>query len=1033
MNRLVVTAACLASLVAFTVRAESAALLDDAQRAYDADQFAAAADSLTNVLATATQQQDVRQAAYLLSLILLFQDGVDTAALIAAEPELDAGLHDVVAATRTGDLPRAAEMQAYLRFREHTLPLATRRLLSALESRIGGVATEYARAWEREIAHAVDVAVGDGGNVWVLVTDPPAFVRMDRRGEIVERVAFTIPETLDASGLRNAHFVVRQDGSFQLGSHRYGADGTLIDATRVYAPVDVAAMRDGTTVFLHDDGLRAVDASGGVEWQRLGRGRRFGSFNHPAAVTRDADGLVVAEMRRLQCFSESGEPVAMLDPSSGALLPEGFKLSGITDVAAAAGRLFTAHMNARTVDVYSADFKPIAIVRITGSRIAATSDGLVLALKNERLSVGFRVPEHSREIALNRPEPLRVEPPDDEPAQTLEQAPIEFIALANAPPNVRIHASTRHVTSLARGHDDLWIGTYGGLLRWQPAQHGADRWEHWSRMQGFPSDVVHDVHVTRDGAVWVITNGAVLVRAPGTDSWRQLHRDGFAVNGKSIIGDGARPDYVWVAAQRGLLHLKAASETAGFVPMTRGPDEIVQLADGRLFARLGVDGVASVDAATGQSRVLVEMEDLERLPGLRNPARDRWIMTLSADPGAGVVWIGTNQRELAALEPDSGELLLDGWIDGALDRRCRQGTIRAQRIAGALHVLGQGCHGVQPVGEDQVTLVLTYDGRGQDLIAADGALILGTTDGLFRLQHGIAPTRIQRPGTEPPDWAPKSLTQVDGRVWVGYGNRGVGIYDGNNWREVTEVSSVDRFRAQSDDVLAIASFGDGRVARLTCGGQREAWVAPGGRSWTFLRDLYFDGDTWWAAGAPHKSRAQGIRVWREGREEHWGRQAGMPFGEARRILADPNDDETLWLATDAGLVRLNKRTRRASVVWPGDLKWLESFGTSTLWAYGSDLVRYDTRTGLGSPAPYRGLPAPDPSDPKALWLVHENGLLKIHAETGEPLARVPVGLGTLTPYGLEIVADEAGASAWIAGFGGLFEVRLPPGSAMAKR
>jgi len=1006
---------------------DSAELLADAQRAYDADRFAEAAASFTSVLASSDDAEQIDRSAYMLATLLLFNEDADAITIVRELEGLDPGLERVVRETRDGYLDSAARALAFLRFRSAELPRATRNILATLEARLGPVQVDVALAWEREVPHATDVDVGLEGTVWLLIAEPPSFARIDRMGEIVERVPFVPPDALDAQSLATAHFAVRPDGGFQLGGHRYGPDGVARGTTRVYPPEDAAAASDGTTVFLHGDGLRAVGPDGNVRWQRLGRGRRQGSFHHPQALALDGNAIFVGESRRLQRFSLTGDFELALDAVSSGRLPSGFRLRDLSDVTISRRRVFAGHVNSESVDVYSSHFEPLTSFRMPSRRISATPDGMIFGLKDERLTAAFEVPEASRRLA-----PANV-PRSDVPAPKSwrsETTPVHFVPLQSPPPSVRVHVSTRHMTSLSAAPSQpggVYLGTYGGLLRWQLDSSGDGAWQHWTRMDGFPSDVVHDVHEGPDGALWVVVSGAVLLRRAGETGWHRMERDGFAVNGQAVIGDALHPGFVWIAAQRGLFRLGARSVKADFVPMERGPEEVVQLPDGRLFVRLGVDGVASVNPETGSTRVLVEMEDLRRAQGLREPTRDRWIMTLSADPAVGVLWLGTDRRELFALDLESGRLR-EAWIDGAIRPGCAKGEIRAQRVADTLHVLGFGCHALLRGRSKQLSLVFEHEGRGLDLLATQSSLLLATTDGLYRLRDGGGTTRIERPGSEPPDWAPVSMAEVDGQIWVGFGNHGVGIYDGERWREIEAASSVDRIRVDEQGVLAIASYGYGRAYRIGRNGTGLEWVAPGGSSWTYLRDLHFDGADWWAVGGPDPRRKHGIRRWRQGREKYWGRASGMPFGEARRILADPDEPGLLWIASDVGLVRFEKQSGTAEIVWPGDVKWLECLDDGALWAYGSGLLHYDTKTGLGSPFPFSGIPARDPRDPNVLWLVHDKKLLRVDATSGSALSEHAIGLGSLHPRGLEVLPDGEGWSAWIAATGGVVEVRIPPSS-----
>ncbi len=1000
-------------------------------RAYEADDHAVAASGFAAVIESSDDAALVERSVYLLTTLLLYQEAAPVEQLVADIPGLDAGLLPVLTGVRGKRPKEAARALAFLQFREEALPRTTRLLLPGLRTRIGPAEGDYAVAWERELAHAADLSVDSKGRLWALVTEPPSFVAIERSGEVSRRVPFVPVDALGASELRRARFVARPDGGFQLGAHRYDAEGRHVASIRVQPPEDVAPLDATTTVMLHEDGLRAVGADGGLSWQRLGRGRRSGSFSWSVALALDESALFVAEKRRVQRFSRGGEFEAAVDDASLAPGGTGIRLRDIGDVAAADGRVFVGHTNARRVDVLGRGLEAIGSFAMPSRRIAA-GEGMVFGLKDERLFAAFAVPPDSRAEAErgDASGERGGSPRQDgrrEPAPgswQVERIDIEWARLEPPPAGVRVHGSVRFTTSLAASAESeggVWIGSYGGLMHWSPAQ---GPWQQWNRTHGLPSDVVHDVFETPGGDVYAITNGAVLRRRPGESGWSRLMRGGSPVNGKGLAGEPGSRGVVWVAAQRGVLRLDPASPKAAFVPIERGAEELAWLPERRLLVRLGVDGVGRIDVQTGELTVLLEMEDLRRVPGVRAPGADHWILTLSADPASGLAWVGSDRRELFALDPETGKLTGE-WIDGALRPGCQRGEIRARRVGGILHLPGAGCHLLRDPTTGRARVVFEHAGRGQDLIEIGDRLLLATTEGLHRLDARGRHEAVEPGLIAPPGWAPRSLAQVEGRIWVGHGSHGIGIYDGTQWREIEAASSVDRLRVRDDDVLAIASYGQGRAFVIDRDGARAEPLALGGFSFRALRDLHHDGRTWWAAGSTDPRRANGIRVLGPAGEEHWGREQGMPFGEVRRILPDPRRSERLWLATDVGLVRLDKQTRLAEVVWPGDVDWLACFDGRFLWARGSGLLRFDTHTGLGSPFPVSGLPAPDPDDASVVWVASQDRLVRLDVESGRVLGEHPLGLGSLAPYGLEILADPEGYTAWVAGFHGLVEVRIP--------
>ncbi len=106
------------------------------------------------------------------------------------------------------------------------------------------------------------------------------------------------------------------------------------------------------------------------------------------------------------------------------------------------------------------------------------------------------------------------------------------------------------VQSMVRGPDGaVWLGTDGGVLRWQ-----AGRTEAVRRELHFPRAAIRDFHFGADGAVWMASYGAGIL-CMDRGGLRSLSRDQGLPNGSisKLLSDGKR---LWASSNLGLIVLE---------------------------------------------------------------------------------------------------------------------------------------------------------------------------------------------------------------------------------------------------------------------------------------------------------------------------------------------------------------------------------------------------------------------------------------------------------------------------------------------
>ncbi|MCP4896212.1 MAG: regulator [bacterium] len=155
-----------------------------------------------------------------------------------------------------------------------------------------------------------------------------------------------------------------------------------------------------------------------------------------------------------------------------------------------------------------------------------------------------------------------------------------------------------HIFALTADGDRLWVGTEGGLARFED-----DRWTTWTTEDGLPFDVISAIAVSPvTGDVWIGLLGGGLARFSGGrfDHFNQFNSGlvNDVVYGVAVLGDT-----VWIATTAGMSAFDTRSQQWQIFTERNAPmDEIwcynVDARDGKVYAAVWGGGILEYEIAT---------------------------------------------------------------------------------------------------------------------------------------------------------------------------------------------------------------------------------------------------------------------------------------------------------------------------------------------------------------------------------------------------------------------------------------------------
>jgi len=494
------------------------------------------------------------------------------------------------------------------------------------------------------------------------------------------------------------------------------------------------------------------------------------------------------------------------------------------------------------------------------------------------------------------------------------------------------------------GDGFLWVGTQGGLARWDGYRfHG---YQPDPKDPGsLPDSYIQTLHTDPTGRLWVGTSAGGLARYDRERDRFVTIPLGEAGLGRThiaaIADDG--PDALWIGTDDGLFNLVPAT---GAVIGLHHDDAVPGSVPNGLVQAILPDRAGRLWVGTRQGLARRDGGTDRFVPvPLQTPSDAVVGVTALFEDDAGRIWIGTNRHGVFVLEPGSleprpveetetgGSTLQTDWISSI--------------VAANLHEIWIGTRNNGIVVIDPTTKRtrrIRHDRTLHDSLAHDdiwallkdsaGSMWAGGTGGLSYHTHGLGAVSTIFGASDRPDGVTDPdvyalLGTRDGRLWLGFLSGGVDIIDPVAGRvaQLRPDPSRPESALPRDIVLTMAETEDGDVFVGTFRGlYRVAGpthqvslviVSPQRDLHAPVANLLIDDGILWIGGV-----TDGLWRVKLGGNEPVPLSGPEEFGQ----LSDKEIDsitrgrgQDLWVATRNGLNRLDLATHAVERILPDPL------------------------------------------------------------------------------------------------------------------
>lgn len=598
----------------------------------------------------------------------------------------------------------------------------------------------------------------------------------------------------------------------------------------------------------------------------------------------------------------------------------------------------------------------------------------------------------------------------------------------------------------------LWIGTQGGLARWDGYRFHAYRAD--PMVPGsLPDDWVQTLHVDSAGRLWVGAGaGGLALYDAGRDRFVRapLGRLGERVHIGAIADDGTGG--LWIGSDKGLHHLISATGAISRVPDGRPAAPVRAL----LRDRTGALWVGTTKGLARRSPRSGRFEPV---------TLDGEATSVSAlfEDRQGRIWVGTVRRGLFVIDRPSAiprpigteTILATGSVStiSAADGREIWAGLRGNGIVAIDAATGR----TRIIRHDRtVPSSLAHNDIWAILRDRAGSLWVGSTGGLSYHARNPGPVSTiiasqQQPGGLSASDPLAVLATRDGRVWLGYLDGGVDVLDpllgrvaalrpgpsgGERWLPPDIVFAMAE--GEDGDVYIGTRRGLYRTGRSGAGVRRI--TIPGRDPQEAVTALAFDAGTLWVG-----SDEDGLTGMIPGRNGGAERIVFGP-GEARKLndgginTIRRGKGNDLWIGARNGLYRIDLVTRAVEhiVADPADRAalparfvvallidrqgrlWVGTFGGGLAMMTGREATGRPRfrRFGLVNGLPHVNLDGLEMDGTGMIWAGTDEGLARIdpadlsiravRQADGSSLIDYFAGAGTASPAGEALFGAKGG-------------------------
>jgi signal transduction histidine kinase/ligand-binding sensor domain-containing protein len=436
----------------------------------------------------------------------------------------------------------------------------------------------------------------------------------------------------------------------------------------------------------------------------------------------------------------------------------------------------------------------------------------------------------------------------------------------------------------------LWVGTASGLARLKDGETRS-----YSAAEGVPAGAVHIILQTRDGRLWVLTDGGLATATLASASPAEIHfhtlsqNDGMTSGGLLSITADARGG-LWIGTTQGLEHIAGIQVEHGPATLTGKSIDALATAPANASTLFIASAAGLMKLTDGTLTTLAKSAALP-------PGGTRSLLVTNDG-----VWAVGRSSAILVRRTETTAFTTGGALPGTqitAIARDRNGAVWIGTNAGIARFWNGKIETVARGSDADAAAVLSlYQDREGDLwIGTETAGVKVLRDRMFQLLPGT-PDAMESPITS-------VLQSADAALWVGTNGAGVTRIAPNGTHTYTTKDGLT-----SDTILALGTGAaqpadvwigtpDGlNVPSMSEAGRWKALTSADGLADDLVRSILLAHD-----GAVWIGSRRGVTRWKNNQSTIFTTAQGLGSDLVGPMLQTQSGD--LWIGTSGGLTRLH--------------------------------------------------------------------------------------------------------------------------------